>query len=156
MFANNPVLSTKQTNIRCQGSERSLSVTSVSRPQKSVVVDRKAARASVQRGKPQKPMDTVSLYITSMCYGTHTHSLPHPHHTQRFVLTNRLKKTNTFSLHNISQVCTLNKDREKKDTRKRKCILKSEWKKDLMNETWPLFFISLLFWLNSFQYWAVN
>lgn len=49
------------------------------RTQKSVAVDRKAARASVKRGKPQKPMDSVSLYITSIWCGTHTHSLPHPH-----------------------------------------------------------------------------
>lgn len=64
VFASNPVLSTKQTNIT---EVKEVLVTSVSRTQKSAAVDRKAARASVQRGKPQKPMDTVSLYVTSIC-----------------------------------------------------------------------------------------
>lgn len=71
----------------------------------------------------------------------HTRTVYHIH-TQRFVLTNRLKKTNTFSLHNISQVCALNKDREKKDTRKGKCILKSEPHE--RNLTAFLYFTSLL------------
>ncbi len=121
-------------------------VTSVSGPKKSVAVDHKAARASVQRGKPQKPMDGVSLYITSKCCGTHTRSSPHPHpHTRRFVLTNWLKRLmpahNTFSL--LTQMCTL-KDREKRTEEKGNASSSPSEKRPCAQNCFSLFYFSNL------------
>ncbi len=101
-------------------------VTSVSGP---VAVDRKAARASVQRGKPQKPMDAVSLYITSKCCGTHTLSSPHPHpHTQ--VCADKLTKKDQCWHTTLFLYSLRLKDREKRTQENGKVSSSPSGKKD--------------------------